>query len=102
MTVYVYECEQGHSFEFDVHGLTVCDCGAKVHRDYRSEAVGINVVDLKRTREHPIEEYAAKFLPTNDDFAGPKDPEGRKGMAKWREEHTPADSNKRPYWPGEV
>jgi hypothetical protein len=71
-------------------------------RDYRAEAVGVNVEGLKREREHSVEEYAAKFLPSNDDFAGPRDPEGKKGMAKWREEHAPGDGNKRPHWPGEV
>jgi hypothetical protein len=71
-------------------------------RDYRAENVGVAVAQLKREREHSKEEYAAAFLPSNKDFAGPKDPEGKKGMAKWRSEHAPGSGNKRPYWPGEV
>ncbi len=71
-------------------------------RDYRAENVGVAIANLRREREHTVEEYAAKFLPTNADFASPSDPEGKKGMKKWREEHAPADSNKKPYYPGEV
>jgi hypothetical protein len=71
-------------------------------RDYKAENAGIAVEGLKREREHSKDEYAAKFLPSNKDFASAADPEGKKGMAKWRDEHAPADSNKKPYWPGET
>lgn len=71
-------------------------------RDYRAEAVGINTGNLRALREHGLAERLAKTLPTNVDFAGPGDPDGKKGMRAWRDEHEPRPSNKRPAWPGEV
>jgi len=73
-----------------------------LNRDYQAESVGIAMAQLKREREHSKEEYMAKFLPSNKDFAGPNDPDGKKGMRQWREEHNPKSDNKKPWWPGEV
>lgn len=73
-------------------------------RDYRAEQVGVSgLLDMKHEREMGSSNNAARlFLPTNEDFAGPKDPEGKKGMRAWRERHRPKSSNRRPAWPGEV
>lgn len=103
-TTYCYRCRScGHTDTASHrHGVTCPRCDLLMPRDYQAENVGFGVANLKRTREHPVEEYAAKFLPTNKDFATKSDPEGKKGMKKWREEHAPADSNSKPYWPGEV
>lgn len=72
-------------------------------RDYRAENVGVSVVNLQREREAGGKEGLKRlFLPHNDDYKGPGDPDGTKGMRKWREENQPAASNKNPAWPGFV
>ena len=76
---------------------------ASVIRDYRAENVGVAVVGLQREREVGGSEAMKRlFLPHNDDFKGPGDPDGVKGMREWRENNQPAGSNKRPHWPGDV
>lgn len=70
-------------------------------RDYAAENVGVAVAELKRDREARGDE-ARILLPTNEEFASAKDPEGTKGMRAWREAHEPKTVNKRPKWPGEV
>jgi hypothetical protein len=72
-------------------------------RNYRAESVGVNVQQLKNERELGGREgYKRLFLPSNDEFKGPGDPDGTKGMRKWREEHQPKPGNKTPDWPGTV
>ena len=74
----------------------------RVVRDYRAESVGMAIGNLKKEREHSKEEYAAAFLPTNAELATAGDPDGKKAMREWRDTHSPRESNKTPYWPGEV
>ena len=104
MATYCWECRTcGEWYQTRNREVFDCmECGSPVFRDYKAENVGIAVATLRREREHSVQEYAAKFLPSNADFASPSDPEGKKGMAKWREEHTPGEGNKSPHWPGEV
>lgn len=45
------------------------------------------------------EEAARLFLPTTEDFKSPEDPDGTKGLRKWREEHAP--KNPRAFHPEE-
>lgn len=73
-------------------------------RDYRSDVpVFGNRVEMAREREAGgASAMRDLFLPTNDDYKGPADPDGNKGMKQWREEHSPRESNKRPNWPGSV
>jgi hypothetical protein len=73
-------------------------------RDFRAEKVGLgNLLDLKHDREGGGPSNMAQlFLPENEDFAGPDDPEGKKGMREWRDKHRPKSSNKKPLWPGTV
>jgi len=103
--IYCYSCPKcGYGFEVKNRDVRTCPACMKADlvRDYRAENVGVSLVEVKKLREHPQEEYAAKMLPTNADFASPSDPEGKKGMRQWRDEHRPKEGNKRPFWPGEV
>lgn len=105
MATYAYRClDCGAYLETTIHGHYdgMIHCTKALVRDYQAEAVGIGITQLKREREHPKEEYMAKFLPSNKDFVGPNDPDGKKGMRQWREEHQPKAGNKKPWWPGEV
>lgn len=70
-------------------------------RDYKAEGVGIGS-GVRVSRDGLVSDQARLFLPTNDDFKGPGDPDGTKGMAQWRESHAPRPGNKKPFWPGEV
>jgi hypothetical protein len=73
-------------------------------RAYAAEKAGfVGLHDLKISREAGgLTNHAKLMLPTNDDFKGPEDPDGKKGMREWREEHPPRETNKKPHWPGEV
>lgn len=75
----------------------------QMDRDYRAESVGVAVANLKHEREAGGKDgYKRLFLPHNDDFKGPGDPDGTKGMREWRETHQPKPGNKSPDWPGTV
>lgn len=103
---YVYSCRECDTWvEHSAQNISLscpAGCATWLKRDYRRENAGIAVTTLKREREHTKEEYAAKFLPSNSDFAKPGDPDGKKGMRQWREQNSPGNGNKKPYWPGEV
>lgn len=78
-------------------------------RDYRAEGVSATgMVALKQERELNFKERAHDVLPSNDDFASPEDPDGKKGMRAWRESvvpyqgHGDREANTKPFWPGEV
>ena len=65
-------------------------CAGPIVRDYRAEAVGIGSgVRVSRDQFGGLEARAAAFLPTPDDFKGPGDPDGMKGLRSWRDEHEP-------------
>lgn len=101
---YIFDCTNcGRRVELNDRSVPGCyTCGFALRRNYRAENAGIAVADLKKEREHSKDERAAKMLPTNAEFAGPKDPDGTKGMRAWRDRQSPAPENKRPYWPGDV
>lgn len=91
----------------DLSGETLLPCivcmSFDLKRDWRGEAVGVNVGNLKREREGGGKEAQKRlFLPSNDDFKGPGDPDGTKGMREWRDTHQPRPSNTKPDWPGHV
>lgn len=66
-------------------------------RDYRAESVGFNAAALANARKREGTEKL--FLPSRRDFAGPRDPDGSKGLKEWKDRHAPAPGNKRPLWP---
>lgn len=76
-------------------------CGQAARRDYGAEGVGLGS-GVKVSRDGTVNDSAALFLPGNKDFAGPRDPDGNKGMRKWRDAHGPRDTNTKPRWPGTV
>jgi len=104
LATYVFRCpECSTSYEVASRSVPGCyTCGAELKRDYRAEAVGIAIGQLKAEREHSKEERMATMLPTNEGLAGPGDPDGTKGIRKWREQFSPADDNKKPWYPGTV
>lgn len=75
-------------------------------RDYQADSPRLgNVSELRNAREAGgLANQAKLFLPDNDEFAGPGDPDGTKGMREWRETHRPKteSGNKKPFWPGTV
>jgi hypothetical protein len=71
-----------------------------MQRDYRTENVAPQVVQLKREREAGGRSAVRDmFLPTAKDFESASDPDGQKGLRKWADETKPKDGNKKPYWP---
>jgi len=75
--------------------------GLPMRRDYGAEGVGLGS-GVKVSRDGLVADQAALFLPSNKDYAGPGDPDGNKGMRKWRDSHGPRDTNSKPHWPGQV
>jgi len=68
----------------------LCPGSPDVVRDYRAEMVGVGT-GVRVSRDGTESEIAALFLPDNDEFAGPGDPDGTKGMRKWHETHQPKE-----------
>ena len=79
------------------HGRTV----VAMRRDYAAENVGIGS-GVRVSRNGTNKDIDRLFMPNNDEFKGPGDPDGTKGMRAWRENHIPKDDNHNPRWPGEV
>lgn len=103
MATYCYTCKGCGCLATTQAYSNVPTCHGPMVRDYKSEAVGVAVVGLQREREAGGKEGLKRlFLPHNDDFKGPGDPDGLKGMREWRENNQPASGNKRPEWPGDV
>jgi hypothetical protein len=63
-------------------------CHVDMVRDYRAEGVQVSAAALV-SRQTPLAEKAAKFLPQPSDFAGPDDPDGMRGLRPWRDVHQP-------------
>jgi hypothetical protein len=108
MATFCYKCKScGTRFNGTTPGtagemdLPCVVCGGAITRDYKAEGVGVNVAMLRDTRDG-TSAYDRVFLPDNKDFAGPKDPDGTKGMREWRDTHQPRDTNHAPRWPGTV
>jgi hypothetical protein len=112
MATYCFRCpECGTPFTDSTNEVTITCYGpeewnhapVEARRDYRAENVGVAVEQLKQERElGGRDAYKRLFLPHNDDFKGPGDPDGTKGMREWRETHQPKAGNKSPDWPGHV
>lgn len=62
-----------------------------MHRDYRAEMVGIGS-GVRVSRDGTSRDQAALFLPSNEDFKGPGDPDGSKGARRWLDDHAPKES----------
>jgi len=86
------------------HGLSpICgeDLETPMRRDWRVEGVGVGS-GVRVSRTGTSLDQACLFLPDNDEFKGPDDPDGTAGMRRWREGHTPREDNPNPAWPGTV
>lgn len=46
---------------------------------------------VKVSRDGTDHELAELFLPNNDEFISPSDPDGTKGMRNWHETHRPKE-----------
>ncbi len=71
--------------------VPVCKLHGRMVRNYRAEGV-MPGKGVYASREMDHWEATRLFLPTTDDFKGPDDPDGTKGLRKWREEHGPRHS----------
>lgn len=85
-----YRVEQRHREPAPSHGphLLGKDYYSTMVRDYGAEGVGIGS-GVKVSRDGTAHEMGRLFLPGNDEYAGPGDPDGTKGMRKWHAEHRP-------------
>lgn len=70
-------------------------------RDWKAEGVGVGS-GVRVSRDGTLRDQARLFLPDNDEFKGPGDPDGTKGMREWRETHSPHETNSQPFYPGTV
>lgn len=103
MATYCFRCpECNERFQVSSRDTRECSQGHEMVRDYQAENVGVQVAALKTEREEGKEGLKRLFLPHNDDFKGPGDPDGTAGMRQWRETHQPKAGNKNPAWPGHV
>jgi len=59
-----------------------------MRRDYQIEGVGLGS-GVKVSRNGTDHERAKLFLPDNDEYAGPGDPDGTIGMRNWMDTHQP-------------
>jgi hypothetical protein len=85
--LYCFKCSVcGNRFESTDRETS--HCGVQAVRDYHAEGVGIGS-GVRVSRDGTLREQAELFLPTNRDFAGPDDPDGRKGAREWLETHAP-------------
>lgn len=107
-TQYVFKCKTCYAryeaLSPDAAGetLLLCDaCGSfNIVRDYASEGVGFQTLQLKRDRDSGGRKAARDlFLPTAKEMAGPNDPTGDKGLRAWNESHVPKSGNTKPLRP---
>lgn len=92
MATYCYKCpECGNTYEARQYAGVICVCGEECNRDYRAESVGIGTgVRVSRTGTNL--DQARLFLPGNEEFKGPGDPDGKKGAREWLDTHQPKES----------
>jgi hypothetical protein len=107
MAVYCFKCKmcgaRATSLQVPEGAVWRCCDTPYIIRDYQAEAVGHSIGNLRAEREQGSKAaYDRLFLPSNKDFAGPGDPDGKKGMRDWRNTHQPKAGNKAPRWPGDV
>ena len=101
---FCFRCtECGAAFETTSRETPMHDCsgGGNVIRDYRAEAVGLGS-GVKVSRDGTIADQKKLFLPDNDEFKGPGDPDGKKGMRAWHEQFAPKADNPNPVNVGEI
>lgn len=99
---YCFRCANGHRFELSTRDPAGCyECGEPLARDYRAEAVGVGS-GVRVSRDGTLRDQARLFLPTNDEFKGPGDPDGTKGMRAWHDRFEPRADNPRPVQVGEI
>lgn len=95
---YCFKCPQcGYWLETPIRDPAPT-CASDAHdleytmrRDYRAEGVGLGS-GIKVSRDGTVLDQARLFLPDNDEFAGPGDPDGTKGAREWLESHQPKES----------
>lgn len=63
----------------------------EMRRDYAAEGVGIGS-GVRVSRDGTVADQARLFLPDNDDFKGPGDPDGTRGAREWHEINQPKSS----------
>ena len=66
-------------------------CNSTMKRDYRAESVGVGS-GVRVSRDGTNLDQARLFLPDNSEFAGPGDPDGKKGAREWLDTHQPKES----------
>lgn len=91
--VYCFTCRDcGFQCELNSREVPGCyQCGGDLLRDWRREAVGVGA-GVRVSRDGTDHERARLFLPSNDEFKGPDDPDGTKGMREWHDTHQPKES----------
>lgn len=105
MATYVFSCRDcGASFELSMSSIGEQPCAAcgkpTLRRDYRAENVGFSIAAIRGGGATTTNaEMRDLFLPKAEEFAGPDDPDGSKGLDKWNESHEPAESNTNPIRP---
>ncbi len=70
-------------------------------RDFRAEGVGIGS-GVRVSRDGTLHEQSKLFLPGNEDFKGPGDPDGTKGMREWHDTHQRKDPKGRGVKVGDI
>lgn len=65
--------------------------GTDMVRDYKAEAVGVGT-GVAMSRTGTARDQAQLFLPSNDEFKGPGDPDGTKGAREWLDSHAPKEN----------
>lgn len=75
------------------YGPTVEDTHDEIDmvRDYRAEGVGVGA-GVRVSRDGTNLDQARLFLPDNSEFAGPGDPDGKKGAREWLDSHEPKEA----------
>lgn len=104
MITYCYRCKDcGQALTGTDRELNdgAVHCVTPIIRDYRAEAVGLGH-GVKVSRDGTLADQKRLFLPDNDEFKGPGDPDGKKGMREWHENFAPKADNPRPVNVGEI
>jgi hypothetical protein len=99
---FCFKCTDcGATFESQARDVPAHFATHKVIRDYRAESVGLGS-GVKVSRDGTVADQKKLFLPDNDEFKGPGDPDGKKGMRDWHERFAPRADNPSPVNVGEI
>jgi hypothetical protein len=82
------DCDE--TLEKHERATPVCSHGVDMRRDWKAEGVGIGT-GVRVSRTGTDREMAQLFLPDNNEFAGPGDPDGKKGAREWLDTHQPKE-----------